>query len=89
MSDNLLRFPTEQVDRVARLAGHILEALDLTGWPPEEHIAALLLVQMAIQQCTVRELGIGEMNRILKAANDRRLRYRDAHLTGYYPKKQG
>lgn len=74
--DNIRRFPVERVDRVARLASAIAKVLELSDVdPPEDHLAAVLLVQTAIQQGVMRARGPAELQRVLFAANERRRRY--------------
>lgn len=87
MSDNnIRRFPTEKVDRVAKLAGAIIKVLEISDVdPPEDHLAALLLVQTAMQQAIMREKGPAELQRVLIAANERRRKY-DV-VWGYTPRE--
>lgn len=70
------KFPTEQVDRVPRLASALLRVIELSEMEaPEDHMAAILLVQAALQQTVCREKGYAEMRRMLIAATERRRRY--------------
>jgi hypothetical protein len=86
MADKVTPFPTETVDRVCRLAGALVHVLQLSDVdPPEDHLAALLLVQTAIQQAVVREKGPRELQRVLIAANERRRRYEA--VWGYTPRE--
>lgn len=75
MSDNIKTFPVEKVDRVVKLAKTLSEVLALSERPPEDLMAALLLVQVALQQTIVEEGGPRELQRVLIAANERRRRY--------------
>lgn len=73
---NVKQFPTEVVDRVAKTAGAIVKILELSDIDPsEDHLAALLLVQTAIQEAVMREKGPIELRRVLIAANEKRKRY--------------
>ena len=74
--DNVIRFPTETVDRVAKLAGAMSKVMELSdSQTPEEHLTALLLLQAAIQQAVMRQEGPAGLSRVLLAANERRRRY--------------
>ena len=74
--NNVVRFPTETVDRVAKLAGAISKVMELSdSQTPEEHLTALLLVQAAIQHAVMTQEGPAGLSRVLHAANDRRRRY--------------
>jgi hypothetical protein len=85
--DNVRRFPVEKADRVIKLASAITQVLSLADADePEDHLAALMLVQVAIQQAVSRERGIAELQRILIAANEKRRRYDAVH--GYKPKEK-
>ena len=88
MSDNNIRnFPFEKVDRVVRLATALTNVLALSdNDAPEDHLAALLLVQTALQQTVARERGLGELQRVLLAAAERRRKYDVAWV---YPLKGG
>lgn len=73
---DIRQFPTEVVDRVARTAGAIVKVLELSDLdPPEDHIAALLLVQTAIQQAVAKEAGPLELRRVLHEAIKKKNRY--------------
>jgi hypothetical protein len=83
--DNVRRFPVEKVDRVIKLATAITQVLALADEDaPEDHLAAILLVQVALQQAVARECGPAELQRVLFAANEKRRRY-DA-VYGYKPR---
>lgn len=86
--DNVRRFPTETVDRVAKLAGAISKVMELSDADrPEDHLTALLLVQAAIQQAVMREEGPAGLQRVLVEANERKKRYQIRW--NYEPKKEG
>lgn len=83
--DNIRRFPVEKADRVIKLATALVNVLQLSDdAPPEEHLAALLLTQTAIQQAVAREKGMEELQRVLFKAADIRRRYEAVH--GYKPR---
>lgn len=74
--DNVRRFPTETVDRVAKLAGTISKVMELSDADqPEDHMTALYLVQKAIEEAVMRVEGPVGLQRVLIAANERRKRY--------------
>lgn len=74
--DNIRRFPVERVDRVVRLAQALVNVVELAeASTAEEDLAAILLVQTAMQQAISREKGPAELQRVLIAANERRRKY--------------
>lgn len=74
--DNVRRFPLEKVDRVLKVANAVMQVLDLAeDVAPEDFLAAILLVQTAIQQGVSRMMGPGELQRVLIAANEKRRQY--------------
>lgn len=74
--DNVLRFPLERVDRVAKLAQALYHTLTVPdGMPDAELLAALSLVQVALQQNIMREQGVAALNKALIEANERRRQY--------------
>jgi len=84
--NNVIPFPVEKVDRVIKLASAIAQLLALSDVdPPEDHLAALMLIQTAIQQAVSREEGpVALMNKLAKA-NERRRSYNV--VWEYRPKK--
>lgn len=74
--DNIRRFPVERVDRVIKLAQALVNVIELAeASTAEEDLAAILLVQTAMQQAISREKGPAELQRVLIAANERRRKY--------------
>jgi len=83
--DNVRQFPVEKVDRVIKLAQALVNVIQLSeSSPVEDDLAAILLVQTAMQQAIVREKGPAELQRVLIAANERRRKY-----DVVYPKSKG
>lgn len=73
---DIYKFPLTKVDRVPKLATALLRVVELSdAEEPEDQIAALLLVQAAIQQIVFKEKGYAELRRVVVAAAERRRRY--------------
>lgn len=73
---DIKQFPTEVVDRTAKLAGAIAKLLELSDADdPATHLTALILVQAAIQQAVLSEEGPAALNEVLREAVQRRRRY--------------
>ena len=73
--DKVVRFPTEKVDRVIKLATALSQVLALSDDSAEDQLASVLLLQVAVQQAISREKGPAELQRVLIAANERRRKY--------------
>lgn len=76
MTDNIRRFPSEKVDRVAKLAGAISKVMELSDADtPIDHYTALLLVQRAIQEAVMRQEGSAGLQHLLVDSNERKKKY--------------